>query len=108
MMMPMAKDTASQPQPARAAQNQTICARFLMRQVAISAVQSRRPAHPDMSGKAELTVAAVVCDMQDGAADIKTIRQNRIFARRIRVALMVMTRLAGRLLRLTSALVEVA
>jgi hypothetical protein len=38
-----------------------------MRQIAISAVQSRRPAHPDMSGKAELTVAAVVSDMQDGA-----------------------------------------
>jgi hypothetical protein len=39
-----------------------------MRQIAISAVQSRRPAHPDMSGKAELTVAAaVVSGMQDGA-----------------------------------------
>jgi hypothetical protein len=66
-MMPVAKDMASQPQPARADQNQTICARFLTRQIAISAVQSRRPARPDMSGKAELTVAAVVSDMQNGA-----------------------------------------
>jgi len=36
------KGMAAKPQRARAVQNRTICARFLTRQITVSAVQSRR------------------------------------------------------------------